>query len=198
MLKNEILYEVDYTLTNELANEGLKSWFMKKHKIFNYGTLIIGIMSIIPGVWDTAMKSYVTGAYFLGASVILLLLHFFGYKLNAMAEINALHKIFGTSEHCGEFKLKFYEDMFEQSTKVATKKIMYSELLDYKETANLLIMSASGRKLYFVSKEKMEFETSEEFVEFIKGKIAKGEKEKQETEGKKISEVIAATNEKVK
>ena len=44
----------------------------------------------------------------------------------------------------------------------------------------------------------MEFETSEEFVEFIKGKIAKGEKEKQETEGKKISEVIAATNEKVK
>ena len=198
MLSNEILYEVNYTLTNELANEGLKSWFMKKHKIFNYGTLLIGVMSIIPGIWDTAMKSYVTGAYFLGASAILLVLHFFGYKLNAMAEIGALHKIFGTNEHCGEFKLKFYEDMFEQSTKIATKKIMYTELLDYKETANLLIMSASGRKLYFVSKEKIADEKIEEFVEFIKNKISEDKNFDAKKEEKKISEVIATTNEKIK
>ena len=196
MNNTEILYEVNYTLTNELANEGLKGWFMKKHKIFSYGTLLIGVMSIIPGIWDTAMKSYVTGAYFLGAGAILLLLHFFGYKLNAMAEISALHKIFGTDDNCGEFRLKFYENMFEQSTKIATKKVMYSELLDYKETNNLLMMSASGRKLYFVSKVHVADEKGEEFIEFIKRKISDKNNETKEPE-KKLSEVIASTNEKV-
>lgn len=197
-MDDEILYEADFTLEDNLAREGIKLWYKKGHRVFDISTLVLGIMCIIPAVFYIAVVIvYQMSIFFFVAAFIFLIMHFKGYVFSADTEIKSLHRIFETTDNCGKFHFRFYDNMFEQTTKISSKKFMYTQIKSVVDSERLIIICASGKNLFFVSKAAVEGGKADELTDFLSGKLKENKANDGEpVQEKKLSEVIAQSGEK--
>lgn len=165
-MNSDILYDAEFTLEDDIVRDGLKLWYKKGHRIFNYGTLTLAIMSLIPAILYFSVQSPTMSIFFFFASVMFFLFYFKGYIFATDTEIKALHKLFETEENCGRFHIKFYEDQFEQITKISTKKIMYSDIKSVYENNNVIIIFTYNKNLFFVVKSGIS-ENSDNLYDFL-------------------------------
>lgn len=194
-----VIYDIEYTLEDDMAKKGITKWFSKSHKIFSIVTPVLGIMGMIQGIIDTVLRSYQTGAFFFTTGLLLIWMRFMTPYMNAKREIKSLHSLFETDENCGRFRFKFYDNGFSMITKLATNKYMYGDIVKLIDIPQMFIINVRGRKLLFVVKEAIDNEQLEEFTKFIVDKKEKaGNEVITPKDTRRISEIIADSEAKSK
>lgn len=169
--KNDKLYEAEFVLEDMEVRNGIKLWYKKGHKMFSVCTLVLGIMCIFPAlVYIGVIVIPAVSVFFFVASGMFLIFHFKGYIFATDTEIKALHRMFETNENCGKFHYTFYDDMFEMSTKIATKKIMYNDINSVYDNDEVIILAGNGRRLFFVAKKGVLDQQNQELLEFLQKK----------------------------
>ncbi len=194
----EILYEVDFDMTNDTLYNGTKRWVVSAHSLFCWGTLILGIMLMVPAVFDFAMKSYRTAAFYFVAGVIFFLERFLTPISLAKKDLKKLHEIFGTDENCGHYNYKFRNNNFVMNTSFKSNTYMYSQLKKVYDYKDILVLDLSPKGMMIIDKSSVTTENEDELFEFLKKKLEQVNGEEnisQNSQKKKISDIISESEE---